>query len=63
MLQRKDPAPVLHFHGFLVGVDLEEGINPEGIGDAIAESLTWREGVGKADVTHLGVIQTIEDTE
>ena len=51
----KTPNPKLVTHSFMVSVEFVAGeTSPDAIGERLAESLQWIEGVGSVDVEHLG---------
>lgn len=49
--------------GFIIGVELEEGINPDEVMKVIGETLNNYMGTGAIDVELLGQIEMIEDTQ
>lgn len=48
-------------HGFLIAVELEDWQSPEKVADKFAEAVTWVEGVGRCEVTHMGVLEPETD--
>jgi hypothetical protein len=55
------PDQKLSVHGFLVGVEVEDGIEINSIMKAIGEAMYTFKGIGTVDVEHLGEIETIDD--
>lgn len=49
--------------GFLVAVEMEEGVNMETVKNRLAEELIWMEGIGKVVVDLLGEISCYEEPE
>ena len=63
MLQRGKDSP-LTTHGFLVSAELvEDQATPEQASLKLADSLSWVEGIGHVDVTHLGTIDMYPEKE
>lgn len=54
---------LLKSHGFLVGIDAEERVEPEQLKLKLIDSLTWVEGVGPVEVEYLGEIPKYEEGE
>lgn len=59
MLQNKRSGSeiIVRTRGFLVAVEVEDGLydmGPSKVKDAIADALTWMEGVGKVEIDDLG---------
>ena len=50
-------------HGFLIGVEAEEGLLLDLISDRLACSLTFIEGVGKVEIEYLGLLDTYDEDE
>lgn len=63
MLQRSTKDSTLTTLGFLVGVEVEPGIDPVKLENAISDALTWIEGTGNIDVTPLGIVPKYEVAE
>lgn len=62
MLQNSKEQPKLKLFGFLVGIEIQDGITTaERVADALADACSWVEGVGKVDVECLGQIEIIND--
>ena len=60
MLQNRD-KPVSTW-GFLVAVELEEGLSPEKVVQKLGDALLWVEKVGDVSVESLGEIDVYEET-
>lgn len=55
----------LEINGFLIAVEVEKGvIEADAIGNKLADALTFMEGTGQVEVSHLGVMELVpEDAE
>lgn len=51
----------LDVHGFLIGCEVEDGLDLDRLMKKIGETLNWYPGVGSVDIEHLGKIDVIED--
>ena len=62
MIQRSESSPSqpepTSFHGFVVGVEIEEKVTLQEIVNKLADSLQFLEGVGRVDVEYLGQVDT-----
>lgn len=47
-------------HGFLIAVEVSEGISVDLLLDKLADSLRFMEGTGNIEVEHLGELDVIE---
>lgn len=64
MLQKTNEEPKLKLVGFLVGLELQDGlVDIEYIENALAGACQWIEGVGKIDVECLGEIEIVNEDE
>lgn len=64
MLQRDEnggPEPNLSVYGFLVGVQLVEGLKPEEVAMKLADALNFVEGIGDITVDILGQVDVVEE--
>lgn len=52
----------VQLHGFLVGVELEPGVDAIFISERLAGALTFIEGVGEVDTEHLGIIEVLDES-
>ena len=50
-------------HAFLCAIELEDDVDPAYVINKLGEGITWVEGVGTADIEHLGEIQTYDEEE
>lgn len=48
-------------HGFLVGVEVEDGVDLDYLVEKLAGALTFVEGTGKTEVEYLGLIDTYDE--
>ena len=63
MFQRGKDTPISTY-GFLVGIEIEDGsTTPEAVALHLADSVSWLEGVGKADVELLGKLDVYGDED
>lgn len=46
--------------GFLVGVEIEAGVDPEAIAMRLSDSLQWIEGTGSTTVEVLGQVASLQ---
>jgi len=60
---RVDEDVTITGHGFIIHVEVEDGVSPESISEKLAGALTFVEGVGPVDVTYLGEIELVDDSE
>ena len=58
MLKREDT--IKDTLGFMVAVDVVEGMNPESIMDKLGDSISYMEGVGNIDIDYMGTLETID---
>lgn len=56
-------ATPLLTHGFLVGVELEEGVQIDPIMNRLADSVSWIEGVGRVEIEHIGELDINKSLE
>ena len=64
MLQRPEDgteSPPLTVHGWLVGVEMEEGVAFNQLSLKLADALSFVEGVGQVSVEYLGEIEIAPD--
>lgn len=62
MLSNKvNKSEKLDVHGFLIGCEVEDGLDLDRLMKKIGETLNWYPGVGSVDIEHLGKIDVIED--
>lgn len=47
-------------HGFVVAVEVEEGVDLDHLINKLSDSLRWVEGVGQVEIEHLGELDVIE---
>jgi len=52
----------LQVHGFLIGIEIEDGLDLERLMRKLGETLNWYPGVGTVDIEHLGKIEVIDDS-
>lgn len=49
-------TPATTTHGFILSVELTDGVSPEHVRLKLADALTWVEGIGDVDVDYLGEV-------
>ena len=50
-------------HGFIIAVEVEEGVSLESVMEGMLEGIRWKEGVGKAEVDYFGEITFVPEEE
>lgn len=50
----------LSVHGFLIGVELEAGADPNVLMKHIGDAISTYPGVGTVDIEHLGEIEVVD---
>lgn len=48
-------------YGYLVGVEMDDTVDPEKIKDKLLEGIWHKEGIGKADITLLGEVEIVDE--
>ena len=49
--------------GFMIAVDVVEGIDPESLMDKLGDSISYMEGVGNIDIDYVGTLETIDGVQ
>lgn len=51
-----DPVNEVTTHGFLLAVEMADGVDVESLMNRLADALTFIDGVGTIDIDHLGQV-------
>jgi len=50
-------TPSVKEHGFILAIEVDDAVSIEQVELKLADALTWMEGVGRCEVTHMGVLE------